>query len=317
MNVSSSGNGMLLYGAAEALQELTWLDREGKPVRVVGQPREPVRVARLSPDGRHIMEARNDENHADLWLGDGESGLFNRFTLPTGNSFPVWSPDGRTILFTKVGAHSLYRKETSGLSDEELVIQRPAPPFAVDWSADGRWVLVVEPDSTAKTDLWVYPVMPNGKLREGAEPKPYMRTPFNEFTGFFSPESSPRWLAFESDESGTNEVYIDAFPTPHGKKRIAVSGGTWPQWSASGRELFYLSPDSRVMVVSLNLAGDSVEPSSPPRELFRLPEQGIATMAPYAVTRDGRRFLVRTPHERSASPLTVLVNWPALLEKRL
>jgi hypothetical protein len=160
----------------------------------------------------------------------------------------------------------------------------------------------------------------DGRMREGVAPKPYLRTPFNESEGRFSPEPSPRWVAYQSADSGRFEVYIDAFPEPRGRKRISTAGGQFPEWGAGGRELFYLSLDDKLMEVSLKVGADSIE-SSPPRELFRLPVPsffgvgGGIGRSPYEASRDGRRFLVLTSSETAPQPLTVIVNWPALLKK--
>jgi hypothetical protein len=120
-------------------------------------------------------------------------------------------------------------------------------------------------------------------------------------------------VAYQSDESGRNEVYIDAFPDPRGKVRVSTGGGVLPQWGAGGRELFYVSPDNKLMVVNLKMGADTVEPSAP-RELFPLPvvETGLS---PYDTTPDGQRFLVRATQGQAAQPLTVIVNWPALLKR--
>jgi hypothetical protein len=155
---------------------------------------------------------------------------------------------------------------------------------------------------------------PEGNLREGATPKPYLRTPFNEWSGRFSPEPSPRWVAYHSDESGRYEVYIDAFPQPRGKKRISTAGGEHPRWGAGGRELFYVSPENKLMAVSLKLSAESVEPSAP-RELFRLPPPVAGLASVYEASRDGQRFLALTGHESASPALMVIVNWPALLKK--
>jgi hypothetical protein len=119
-------------------------------------------------------------------------------------------------------------------------------------------------------------------------------------------------VAYQSDESGRYEIYIQAFPEPHGAKRISTGGGQYPQWGAGGRELFYLSPDLKLMAVSLKLGADSIEPSAP-RELFPLPADAIA-WSPYDAAPDGQRFLVRATPQQAAQPLTVIVKWPALLK---
>ena len=127
--------------------------------------------------------------------------------------------------------------------------------------------------------------------------------------GQFSPDA--RWVAFQSDESGRYEIYIDAFPEPHGKVRISTGGGVLPQWSADGRELFYVSADSTLMSVSLKQG--TLEPSAP-RALF--PLLVIDTdLSPYDAAPDGQRILVLENADHAAQPLTVIVNWPALLNK--
>jgi hypothetical protein len=154
----------------------------------------------------------------------------------------------------------------------------------------------------------------DGKLQEGAKATPYLQTRFNESQGRFSPEPSPRWVAYMSDESGRPEVYIDAFPELRGKKRISTSGGQFPKWGAGGRELFYISPENKLMAVSLKLGTETVEPSAP-RELFQLPLRSATGGPTYEPSSDGQRILVLTSLARPHEPLTVLANWPALLKK--
>jgi hypothetical protein len=154
----------------------------------------------------------------------------------------------------------------------------------------------------------------DGKMQDGVAPTPYLQTRFNELEARFSPEPSPRWVAYASDESGRYEIYIDAFPEPRGKKRISISGGRSPQWGAGGRELFYVSPENKLMAVSLKLGADNVEPSAP-RELFQLSMRATAAGPTYQSSRDGQRFLVLTNPETAPQSLNVIVNWPALLKK--
>jgi hypothetical protein len=134
-----------------------------------------------------------------------------------------------------------------------------------------------------------------------------LRTPVNESTARFFPEPNPRWVAYQSDENGRDEIYAQAFPTPQGPHRISTNGGTRPTWGSGGKELFYQSPDNKVMVVSITPRSQTLE-VSPPRELFALPPVSRFEVAP-----DGRRFLV-TMQEQRPQPLTVIVNWPALMK---
>jgi Tol biopolymer transport system component/predicted Ser/Thr protein kinase len=316
MNVAVSATGLLLYGASNSSSQFTWLDRAGKSLALVGEPGE-YDTFRLSLDGRRAAASRARPNGRDLWLLEMERGLSSRLTPNSSgntlhNLYPVWSPDGRTILYTAGGSVNLFRRESSGVGSEQRLTRSPNYQFATDWSHDGRFVLYHEVDPGTQRDLWVLPVTPEGRPTD--KPIPYLHTPYNEWLGRFSSEASPRWVAYQSDESGRNEVYIQSFPEPHGATRISTGGGRYPEWSASGRELFYVSPDFRLMAVSLKLTADSVLPSAP-RELFSLPVDDIG-YSPYEVAPDGQRFMVRATAEKAAAqPLTVIVNWPALLKK--
>jgi eukaryotic-like serine/threonine-protein kinase len=177
----------------------------------------------------------------------------------------------------------------------------------MDWSRDGRFILYEEEAGPgSKRSLWILPVAPGD-----AEPRRYLNTAFNEGLGQFSPDT--RWVAFQSDESGRYEIYIDTFPLPHGKVRISTTGGILPEWGADGRELFYVSADSMLVSVSLKPGTRSLVPSAP-HTLF--PLLVIDTdVSPYDVARDGQRFLVLETAEGTARPLTIIANWPALMKK--
>jgi Tol biopolymer transport system component/predicted Ser/Thr protein kinase len=316
MYFAASANGLLLYNAFGTVTEFGWFDRTGKLLRKLGEPIEGVLGFRLSPDERQVAVQRGTAGFEDLWLMNAQSGVASRFTVSTAHSdHPVWSPDGRTILFTNTGSKSVLRKAANGIADERVLVQRPSRAIPCDWSGDGHWVLTGEIAPDTKADLWKIAVTPDGKMQEGSAPSPYLRTPSNEFSGRFSPEPSPHWVAFMSDETGQMEVYIDSFPEPHGKKRISTAGGFFPEWAARSRELFYMSLDNKLMSVSLRLGGGTVEVSAP-RELFQLPILGlIPAGSPYEVSRDGQRFLALTSPAASPQSLTLIVNWPALLKK--
>jgi Tol biopolymer transport system component len=313
MNVAVSSGGLLLYSASNTLSQFTWFDRTGKPLGVVGEPGE-YSTFRLSPDGRRVVAALDRPGSTDLWLLEVGRGVAGRFTSNPGSStFPIWSPDGRTILFSSGAPRNLFRRESSGAGNEQRFSQSPNSQYATDWSRDGRWVLYTEITSGTQWDLWVLPATPEGKPAPDATPRPYLRTPSNEGWSRFSPETPPRLVAYQSDETGRWEVYIRAFPEPRGATRISTGGGQYPQWGAGAREVFYVSLDNKLMVVSLKPGVDTAEPSTP-RELFPLPAADDG-WSPYDVTPDGQRFLVRATPGQAAQPLTVIVNWPALLKK--
>jgi predicted Ser/Thr protein kinase len=257
------------------------------------KPREPARV--LASDSATLYAASGAGKGYLLWLRGGTllAQEFDPATLKlSGEPLPVADPVAK---LGSVGAVNV-AVSAGGLLH------------------DGRFVLYFSLAPNTDRDLWVLDVTPDGKPSLGATPRPYRRTPFSESWGRFSPEAPPRWVAYHSNDTGRNEVYIQAFPEPRGKFQISTGGGQYPQWGAGGRELFYVAPDNKLMAVSLKLGTDSVEPSAP-RELFVLPAVDTG-WNPYDTDPDGQRFLVRaTPERAAAQPLTVIVNWPALLKK--
>jgi hypothetical protein len=206
----------------------------------------------------------------------------------------------------------MFRKEASGAVPEQRISESTNLRGPLDWSRDGRSLLYFEIAPGTNRDLWILPVTTDGNPVPGAKASQYLLTPFSEWHGRFSPQPSPKWVAYQSNESRRYEIYVDWFPEPRNKIRISTEGGQYPQWGPGGRELFYVSPAYKLMSVSLKLGTVSLEPSSP-RELFALPAYDDGLSSPYEVAPDGQRFLVRaTPQQQSAQALTVLVNWPAL-----
>ena len=312
-NVSISGNGLLVYGTSNQLAQFKWFDRTGQPLGNVGEPGE-YNAFRLAADGRRAVFSWTHPQSSDLWLLDTERGISNRFTANQGiAAYPVWSHDGSTVVFSTGEPLSLFRKATSGVGGEERLTESKSLQLATDWSRDGR-LLYFEVGPNTQEDIWTVPVTSDGRRISGVDPKVYMQTPFRELDGRFSPEASPRWIAYMSNKSGQSEVYIDSFPEAGHEIRISSGGGLYPEWSDTGKELFYLSPEYSLMSVGLKSTATSLEPSAP-RELFRLPA-AVSTWSPYQVGPGGHRFLVRAVTEQQASqPLTVIVNWPALLKK--
>jgi Tol biopolymer transport system component len=311
---AASSSGLLVHSGAGGTQ-LSWLDRAGQAAHsgaaALGQPGDYF-TFRVSPDGRRVAVARWSDSGSDLWMVDVERDAWSRFTfLPGVAMSPVWSPDGRQVLFSAGSPLNLHRKEASGAGSEQRVTESPNAQYPADWSRDARLLLYYEIAPDTQRDLWVLPVTPDGQPEAGAKARPYLRTRFNEWGGRFSPERSPRWVAYSSDESGRDEVYVQGFPEPRGKFQISTGGGQYPEWSNDGRELYYVSADGKLMAAGVKLGADSPAPSTP-RELFALAAR--ANASPYSVAPDGKRFLVAAP-VGGAQPLEVVVNWTALLKK--
>jgi Tol biopolymer transport system component/predicted Ser/Thr protein kinase len=302
--VASVGGRTLLYRASFGGRQFKWLDRKGNEVGVLGEPGQWVFI-RFSPDGRRVVTIRSG-GPSNIWLLDAGRGVASPLITSRGAIAPVWSPDGRTILFSSGSPFNIFRIPSDGAAVEERVMQSPNNQVAIDWSHDGRYVLYGEqaPDAA----LWVLPVTPEG--RAAGKPWPFVRGHFVQTSARFSPDS--RWVAYQSSESGQSEVYVRSFPEPRDKVRISPSGGNSPEWGPNGLELFYASRDGKLMLVTLKLAGTSLA-ASLPREMFALPVRPSAGNA-YEVAPDGQRFLI-SDVAPSSEPLTVIVNWPALLKK--
>jgi len=313
---SLSETGVLVYDAGgTAGHRLQWFDRGGKALETVGLPGGYLSVD-LSPDARRLAADRNDTQtgNRDIWLFDLARGASTRFTFrPAFNDSPVWSPDGRRIAFrsNREGLFNLYQKDASGAGEEELLVKTPANKFPTGWSPDGRWLLYHELDPKTRMDLWLLPL-------DGRQPQPWLRTEFDEGHGQFSPDG--QWVAYESNGSGRNEVYVRKFAPGGaagvGQSQVSTGGGEQPRWRGDGKELFYLGADRRLMAVEVKTIGGRFE-AGLPRALF--PTRAAITPSlymVYAVAPGGQRFLILTESEEVVSqPATVVVNWTARLKK--
>jgi Tol biopolymer transport system component len=188
--------------------------------------------------------------------------------------------------------------------------------FPYDWSLDGHFLLYSVLGNGA-LDLWVLPL--RGPEDAPGKPQPYLTTEFNEHQGRFSPDG--RFVAYTSDVSGRNEIYVQPFPeASHGKWVVSSGGGVEPRWRHDGRELFYISADSKMMAVEVTTSPTFQVAGS--KVLFQAPIWGggaVNNVTRYDVTADGKKFLINSGAaevEAQAAPITVVLNWPQLLKKK-
>jgi Tol biopolymer transport system component len=306
---SSSQNGVLAYGspAVSGNSQLTWFNRSGQPTGTVGAPAADSWPA-ISADGSSVALTRRDPQTglSDIWLYDLVRGTNSRFTFNTlDNQFPLWSPDNSHIAFysTPGGNGTVYQRAASGAGRNE-VLHKSTPNIAgppTDWSRDGRYLIETVNDPRTNYDIWVL------RLFGDKRPFPYLQTSASERYGKLSPNG--QWLAYESDETKRNEIYVQTFPTPGGKWQVSVNSGEYPVWSRDGRELFYIGADGKMMAVEVK-RGSQFE-AGVPTPLFQTHLAGVG----YDVSKDGR-FLIPTAVEQNATvPITVVVNWTAGLKK--
>jgi len=303
---SVSGNGVLAYrtGGVQNVQ-LTWTDRAGRKLGPVGELGGHRQIG-LSPDEKRVVVERRDPQTRgyDLWLLELSRGIFSRLTSDPGSEVdPVWSPDGRQIvsLSDRKGKRDLYRLDLSS-GQEELLLESGELNYPDDWSRDGQFV--VYHSLAGGAGIWLLPVFGDRK------PKLILGTPFRKDEAQISPDG--RWLAYMSDESGSWEVYVQPLQAPGEKLRLSTNGGGQPRWRKDGRELFYLAFDGTMMAVPIT-AGATLSPGIP-ESLFQTGITVNPVLDQFAVTGDGQRFLLAVPLE-FAPPITVVLNWTALLKK--
>ena len=326
LSVSHNG-GVLVYvsgttGLGTASHQLTWFDKSGKARETVGEPGLQQNPA-ISPDGTKVAFGRGETDapgRSDIWLHDLARGHTSRFTLPNsstrstptigslrGLSIPVWSSDGQYIAFFSRGPRSggsiIYKRATSGRAQDEVLDDDNRVKRLVDWSHDGRYLVEESLDPQAGGyKIWVKPLFGDGK------PYPYLNTQFREIDAKLSPDG--QWLAYVSDESKRNEVYVTTFPNPGTRVPISISGGDRPVWSRDGKFLYFIGADRTMMAVDMKPQDKSGYGT--PTPLF---DVRIHPQSSFDVAKDGR-FLIPVPvGQDSATTINVVINWQARLKK--
>jgi len=218
-------------------------------------------------------------------------------------TYSVWSADGTHVFYASRTVDKIYQKAANNTGAEEVLETAFRQPREA--SRDGRYLFTV---TLGNNDIWVLPLFGDRK------PFPYVHTEFQENQPRLSPDG--RWLAYRSDESKRDEIYVVSFPQPGGKWQISTEGGHAPVWSRDGRELYYYSLDNKIMAVE-------IKPSAPgsqlqygaPKALFevRIPSNGVNVG--FEVGRDGRFLVPALVEQQASTPMTVVLNWPRLLQK--
>jgi eukaryotic-like serine/threonine-protein kinase len=297
--------------ASSSEKILQWLDRNGKRLGIVGEAGGYSNLALSSDDRKLAIAIRDPQTKThDIWIIDLVRGTKTRLTSdPADDLVAVWSPDGTRIAFTsdRLGQRDIYQKLSDGSGPEELLLGgKGENKFVDDWSKDGKY-LVYDAWSTARPRLFALPLAGERK------PVPLVNPEFVSHQGQLSPNG--RWLAYRSTESGISEVYVQGFAPDSsksgGKWLISTKGGELPRWRRDGKELFYHFGNT-FFAVDVKTEGASFE-AGIPRPLFdaaTVTNNIVGGSTPFAVTRDGQRFLVLSPVDKEVSmPIEVLVNW--------
>jgi len=299
-----SDAGVLAYipapaGARQFEQRLIWIDRQGK-IEALAAPTRAYAEAALSPDGQHVVVVINSGTQ-ELWVYDLVRRSLTRLVSDQGSSQDaIWTPDGRRIAYrsNRAGHWELYWRSADGSGSEDPLTGIGYNDMPSSWSPDGKELTFTAISPKTGFDIWMLP------LEGDRKPRPFLRTPFNESWAQFSPDG--HWLAYESDESGSTQIYVQGYPGPGGKWQLSTEGGRSPAWNPSGRELFYRNGDKTMVVATTTSPSFS---AGKPRLLYEGPEGNP--------TRDGQRFLGIQAAEPAQPPtqITLVLNWISLRRK--
>ncbi len=315
-SVSSVG-GFLLYDGGDvntANAHLSWYDRSGTQLANLGLSGE-FESPRISPDGKKLAVTVIDPvtSAYDIWIQDLEIGTKSRLTFERGsvNVAPTWSPDGRTIFFQSnmSGGIALYQMASDGSGNPALVSAEPSASLRVPrLSRDGRYLAFHKQSiSGSPIEIWVLPLLGDRK------PFPVVQGHADSSVPDFSPDG--KWLAYASLESGRNEIYVVPFGHPGAKHQVSTDGGDLPRWRADGRELFFLSPDNKMMSAEVVESENDFQT----RQIQPLFQTHASTTASwgYDVSADGKKFIIETRDPQAGlGPVTLITNWPALLKQK-
>lgn len=292
--VSEAGSlSFMTGGPTEAKRTLVWADRQGRTTPA-GPPPRAFQSAKISPDGRFVALDIDGAN-ANIWIHEFGRGGLTRLTLEWSNNGGAWTPDGTRIVFDSArgGKRNLFWQPSDGSGKAEPLATGEGTQSSPSWSPDGKRLLYTEQGPKGDADLWVLD-------RDHPPAKPFLQTAFDEAAGAFSPDG--HHIAYVSIETGTPEIYVQAYPGPGRKWRISTEGGVFPVWSRNGRELFYRQGEN-IMAVSV-IPGESFAVGTP-RVLFKYP-----SFSPFDVAPDGQRFLfIGEAPDKATTAIEVVVDW--------
>lgn len=312
---SVSQNGVLALQAGEISgSQLAWFDRSGKQLNVISSESGVLLGPRLSPDGNKLTVAFVDfqRRQSDIWLHDLSRAVRTRFTFESSQSrrasYAVWSSDGSRIGYAadRRGHWDIYAKSSSGTGEEVALLEDTFSKYPWSWSPDGRFLAYGRYDPKSPPQIWIVPLFGDRK------PFAFLGSSFREEFAEFSPDG--HWMAYASDESGTLQINVAAFPGAQTKVQVSASGGIAPEWRADGKELFYLDLSGRLLAVDVKPMGGKLELGKP-QMLFQTHAQSPG-IRPYDVSRNGDRFVFASTSDVNPTPFTLVVNWDAELKKK-
>jgi dipeptidyl aminopeptidase/acylaminoacyl peptidase len=315
-NFSISDTGVLVHGR-QGVDKLRIMkvDSSGKILSAIPEPGayfEP----RLSPDLNRVALRISSAGSSHIWSIDLKDERKSRIAFDSMTELnPVWSPDGKALAFTttKAGRRFVAVKDLESAGEEMQITNGNTAQYPTSWSPDGRFIAFEQFNEQTGADMYMVAVKAPGAAVE------LLRTPANESEGQFSPDGG--WLAYQSDETGRPEIYVQRFtvdngrPALSGKAQISTDGGENPRWGRDGKHIYFVATDSMLTSVPVQPSGHTLS-ASPARALFRLRMLQAGRGGTYDVGPDDRSFIVAMETEEDAdAPLSVLLNWPAKIAR--
>jgi serine/threonine-protein kinase len=266
--VSISDAGTLVYVPGQYLNfdaPIVWMDRTGKMSPLRGTPANWSNP-QFSPDGRRLAVDILDKQQTDIWVYDWARDTLMRLTFdPAADEKPVWTPDGGRIVFRSQrdgGTTDLYWQRADGTGGVQRLTENKVAQAPGSWHPNGKFLAFTQTNRETFDDVMILPM--KGDEASGwkpGTPTAFLNSPFREREPMFSPDG--RWLAYMSNETGRDEIYVRPFPGPGGKWQVSTGGGQAPVWSRMRHELFYTSPDNRLMMSPYTVDGDSFQAAKP------------------------------------------------------
>lgn len=298
-------NGTIVYRSGEMTgrAQLTVFDSSGRLLDTIGGIADQQRLS-ASPDEKMIAVDLNDQGapNADIWIYNLERGIRTRLTFHDAvERWPVWSPDGRRIAYNSDRVTSqIYIKEIDGATDEMLLVEDSSTIIVPsDWSPDGQYIIYDRLGSGTEGDIYIK------RVDDDSDPVPLIQSEFWESQGYVSPDG--RWIAYHSNESGIDQIYVTAFPEPSGKWQVSVNGGDRARWNDDGTAIYFIDESDVIQKANVQSSGAKFTVGTVER-LF-----AISAVRPgnlYDILNNGEKFVVNAQSKPSGvSSLVLMQNW--------
>jgi Tol biopolymer transport system component len=315
-----SATGIFLFqagGDSQSRLRIYLADRSGAMQPILPQA-GAYSTPRFSPDGKRLAFSLSNSAGSDIWVKDMDRDAPSRLSYLKGsNHYPVWTPDGRNIVFRSVGQDQsgLYWMRADGAGEAQRLMDGKLRPIPDSFSPDGKRLSYSATGNNGSEDLFTALVQGDDGHPKLGNPELFLGTPYRELGSNFSPDG--RWLAYSSDESGLSQVYVRPFPGPGGRPQISSSGGAFPSWSKNGHELFFVGFPGSLMLAGYTADGDSFTPGKPQAWPQLTNNVGSAN---FTVAPDGKHAAVILPEgadkQKPITHLTLLLNFFDELQRK-